>query len=212
MKLYQKLFLSFINSKGEFYSEVKNSYEYYVLGALLLELLESGQIDINDSRIEVKDGSKQADEITSSVLNQLKNMKGERAAYQVYRIVNGDIDKRGFNDLVVKALVNEDVLKVEKKKFLGLNRGERYLFKDKKGEEFLSEVVKSELLNLLIDPAEPKKEVILLGIILKQMDTLYTMFDKVSAKKLSSTINHYSDQLRQQTDLLQEVYFAGILY
>lgn len=177
------LLLAHHPEKGRFLIS-ETHINYGIIGAALLEMSLDGQIKIDDDKLIVLENVKSNRPIISEILTEVKNSKKSREIrYWLNRLAR---NSRQFKWIILTELQNEKLVRIEKRKLLGLIPYRKSYLVDRT----LRESVISQLKNDVLFRKNSLNEdsMIMLGLIEAcRMHQIITS-DKVELKKLKKEL------------------------
>lgn len=201
--------LALDDEKGKFYNNLVY-YTYSLIGAIFLEMALQKQIVLENKKVKLINSKKTGNGIFDEVLEEIQKSKKERSVkhwiMKLHQYKSSKIKKQ-----TLKQLVEQNILREEEKKILGLFKQKRYFLQKRNVKDDL----KRRLENLLTYSSKMNaKDLMILSLVnLAQLNK--EVFGKEKAKTNEKRIKELTTQenitsiLSDTIDVIQEEIMAA---
>lgn len=167
-----------------------NQIDIYMIGTTIIDLQNEGIININNNYITITNDKNVKHSHYIEVLKEIKTLKKPSLKTLFYNISNKYWFKE-YSKVIIEELVNENVLKKERGKFLLLFPFDKFINTNQKDEQGIIQQMRSSALSDEELPEETK----FLIYILDKIGILYDYFSKYELKQVEQKFKQNRKEL-----------------
>ena len=176
------LLIAIDDEKGTLHSSVLRPMDYGVAGALLMDLLLSDRIRIQDGQVKMADRSPTSHPILNDLLERIPNYPDGSLDALVGAI--GD-DKQNYQEQVIEQLVQNRIVTQEEHRTLGVFSSFRYPLRDPTAKNLAVRCLRDVVLN----DKPPDRPMVYLISLVRAMDLTRMIFERSERRKAQEAMH-----------------------